>query len=121
DPHGQLPFLLEANGQLREKFVVDRMDVHHYSLHSWQTPPLAPMRLDCGPLRLSAAYVPANALPGDAPAIALQWRLLEATELTLVASARLMDGDHQLSSLDHKLLDEAEESTEKWAPGAEAM
>ena len=119
DLHRQLPFLLEANGYLLERFTVDRMDVSHYALSGWATPQLAPVDYRCGPLRLTAAHFPAQVEPGDAPAIALRWRLEEATSQSFIASARLMDGDEQLSSADHPLLDQRGARTASWSPDAE--
>lgn len=104
DLQGQIPFLLEANGHLTEEFTVDRMDVSHYALSGWQTPNLAPRSESCGPIRITGSYIPESVVPGDAPAIALQWELVEEVSEKLVASARLVDGDQTVSSADHPLL-----------------
>ncbi|HZD09737.1 MAG TPA: glycosyltransferase family 39 protein [Candidatus Binatia bacterium] len=121
DPLGQLPFLLEANGQLLESFSVDRMDVSHYALSGWSTPELVSLDRRCGPMSLTGAYFPSQVAPGDAPAVALQWQLEEATSQALIASARIMDGEEQLSGSDRALLDARGTRTGSWSPGEEAI
>ncbi|MFW6096484.1 MAG: glycosyltransferase family 39 protein [Chloroflexota bacterium] len=120
DPHGQVRYLLEANGYLLEQFTVDRMDVYHIALHASDTPQMAPLDKRCGPLRLTGAAFPQAVQPGDALSVALRWRLEEDSDEAFVASARLMDGTNQIAGADRRLLSEQEASTTTWQTGTEA-
>lgn len=120
DAHGQVRYLLEANGRLLERFTVDRMDVYHIALDAADTPQTAALDVQCGPLRLIAATFSHKVEPGDAPTAALRWRLEEETSITFVAGARLMDGADQLAGADRRLLSEQETSTASWQTGTEA-
>lgn len=120
DPHGQVRYLLEANGRLLERFTVDRMDVYQIGLRASDTPQMAPRDIRCGPLRLTGTVFPKAVQPGDAPAVALRWRLEEETDEAFVASARLIDGTNQIAGADRPLLSEQETSTASWQMGTHA-
>lgn len=121
DAHGQVRYLLEANGRLLERFTVDRMDVYHIALDAADTPQTVPLDVQCGPLRLTGAAFSHELESGDAPTLALRWRLEEDTDETFVASARLMDGADQLAGADRRLLSAQETSTASWQTGTETM
>lgn len=120
DPHEQVRHLLEANGHLLEQFTVDRMDVYHIALGDSSRSQVTPLDISCGPLRLTGAAFPNEVQPGDAPTLALHWRLEEDTAETYVVSARLMDGANQLAGADKRLLSEEETETARWQVGTEA-
>lgn len=117
DPHRQIPYLLEQHGHLLEQFTVDRMDVYHYAVTNDELPSQAPRDDSCGPFTLTAAAFPSETAPGDAPAIALQWRLEQPVQDAFVASIRLMDGEQILASDDRSLLNAEGQPTTRWQPG----
>ncbi|MFW6063563.1 MAG: glycosyltransferase family 39 protein, partial [Chloroflexota bacterium] len=109
DPHEQLPFLLELNGRLTERFTVDRMDVDRYALDSaWTAPALDELTpaTACGPLALTAAFYETQTKPAQAAVVALQWQLQQPVTENLVISARLWDGQQRLAGHDARLLTE---------------
>ncbi|HSM54773.1 MAG TPA: glycosyltransferase family 39 protein [Candidatus Sulfomarinibacteraceae bacterium] len=120
DPHGQLPFLLEANGQLTGRFTVDRMDIARYALDPlWTAPALdeqAPA-ISCGPLALTGVFYEPETKPAQATVVALRWELLEPATGNLVISVRLWDGQQRLAGHDGRLLSERGEPTARWPAG----
>jgi hypothetical protein len=122
DPRGQVPFLLESNGRLIDRFVVDRMQVDHYSLGpDWTLPDITRTEAACGPLRLSGVYTEASTTTEGAVTAALRWRLNDPVDTDLKVAVRLSDGARQIASADVRLLNEQARPTSLWEDGDEAV
>lgn len=124
DPHGQLPFLLELNGELQERFSVDRMSVHTYSLHEeWQLPHFDDQHTECGPLALVGFFHEETGHPAQASVAALKWELQQELAQDIIVSVHLWDSDHdqRLAAFDTLLLDEQQAPTSVWTVGQQAV
>jgi hypothetical protein len=120
DPQSQIPFLLEWNGSLRERFTVDRMDVHGYTLEgAWRPPQLEDAAAFCGSLRLTGLAYEKETRPAGALAATLRWQLAGAGQ-NVVVSLRLHEmasQEERLASADVPLLSAAGEPASRWQPG----
>jgi hypothetical protein len=121
DPRDQVPYLLETNGRLVERFSADRMDVARYELEAWTLPEPTPMAARCGPLALTGIYSQAVAMADNAVTVALRWRLEQPTAEDYKASVRLWDGERQLAGADVRLLNDLGRPTNWWQTGEEAL
>ncbi|MGD8996650.1 MAG: glycosyltransferase family 39 protein [Anaerolineae bacterium] len=121
DPRDQVPFLLEKNGRLIDRFVVDRMRVDHYALGpKWMLPSLTRTEAPCGPLALTGVYTEATTEDGAVTA-ALRWQLRDPIDGDLKVVVRLWDGARQIASADVRLLNEQARPTSLWEEGDEAV
>ncbi len=120
DPRNRLPFLLEKNGHLTERFAVGHIKVDRYELASERAfPELSPAEASCPPLELTGIYT--QAVSGDsAVTAALRWRLMALTQVDYRTTIRLWDGDRQIAAADVRLLNEAGRPTSLWEVGEEA-
>lgn len=122
DPRGQMPFLLEMNGRLVERFTVDRMDVDHYELGpDWALPVLAPVATDCPPVRLTGVYSQTVTRADEAVVVALRWRLMRTITDDLMATVRLRDGERRLAGADVLLMNELGRPISRWQAGEDAL
>lgn len=122
DPREQIPFLLEANGRLSERFPLGPMEVAYYQLEpDWTTASPVPVTATCGSLMLTGVYSQASVSSGNAAVVALRWRLLQPTGDDYKASVRLWDGTERLADADVPLLSESGQPTSMWQAGDEAV
>lgn len=122
DPRGQIPFLLETNGRLVERFSVDRMDVDHYELEQgWLLPEPTPVAVGCGPLMLTGVYSQAVATADNGVTVALRWRLVQPAGADYKATIRLWDGERQLAGADVQLLNDLGHPSSRWEAGEETL
>ena len=122
DPRGQIRFLLEANGQLIERFSIDGMDVLHYALGPERTcTKPVPTAIRCPPLSLTGVYYQEVIQSGNAAVVALRWRLEQLTGDDYQVSVRLWDGEERLADANTLLLDESGRPTGQWEVGEEAL
>jgi len=121
DPRGQMPFLLEVNGRLVERFSVDRMGVDHYELEGWKLVDLIPAAVECEPLMLTGVYTQAAAMADNTVTVALRWRLVRPAARDYKVKVRLLDGARQLAVADAQLLNDLGRPTTRWEVGEEAL
>jgi hypothetical protein len=121
DPRGQVPYLLETNGRLVERFSIDRIDVARYELEGWTLPEPTLVAARCGPLMLTGVYSQAVAMADNAVTVALRWRLEQPTEEDYKVTVRLWDGERQLAGADVRLLNDLGRPTNWWQAGEEAL
>lgn len=121
--HNLLPFLLELNGRL-----ADRERFRGYSLRIYELeraislPEVQPISADFGDVRLTGAFYQSEVEADNAICLALRWRLARSTERAYKAVVILWDeAGRRLSGADVLLLNRWSHSTERWAPGEEAV
>ncbi len=123
DPRDLLPWFLQRNGRLVERFWSAERWVSVYELTpTLENPSYAPLEMRVGPLTLTGISLPKSSPADQALAIGLQWRLDEETPRALKASVRLVDDTgHVLANDDRVLLAErATLATDRWRPGTVA-
>jgi hypothetical protein len=126
DWQGRLPFELERRGHLTGQTEFDDLVVREYRmtgqarpLPGCDTPELARPNAGFGPLRLESVWVEEGAAADTAVAVALCWRLAEATSEEFVASLVLSDPltGERVAQSDNTLVNPAGAPTDQWTPG----
>lgn len=120
---GVLPFLLELSGRL-----VDRERFKGYSLRIYELeramsfPEIQSMSADFGDVRLTGAFYQSEVEADNAICLALRWQLAQATTRIHKSVVILWDeAGRRLSGADVLLLNRWSHSTDRWAPGEEAV
>jgi mannosyltransferase len=123
DPRNALDWFLESNGRLEERvWLADRW-ANVYALgDEIALPRLAPAKTAFGPVTLSSVRIQETLESDDTLAIALRWRLDEATTDDLKASVRLVDAGGAVVVADDRVLlaEHTAASTSRWTLGEEA-
>jgi hypothetical protein len=123
DPRNALDWFLESNGHLEERvWLADRWASVYVLDDEITVPALAPANTAFGPVTLSGMRIPEAQASDKAVAIALRWRLGEATTDDLKASVRLVDADGIVLVADDRVLlgEQTAASTSQWSPGETA-
>lgn len=123
DPRDFLPWLLQNNGTLHNRWWQAQRWVSVYDLRSPVVlPSLAPASVRIDPLRLRGVHLPQTA-PADQPIpVALLWEATAPVPIDLKASVRIVDpSGHTVAADDRVLLGEySPTGTSHWAPGTQA-
>ncbi|MCK4451161.1 MAG: hypothetical protein KAX26_11265, partial [Anaerolineae bacterium] len=123
DKRDLLPFLLEMSGRLmgRERFRGYNLGIYKMG-RGISSLDIQPISTDFGDLRLTGAFYQDRVEADDAICLALRWQLTRATERAYKAVVILWDeAGRRLSGADVLLINKWGLSTDRWAPGEEAV
>ena len=123
DARDALPWLLQRNGRLVQRFWQAQRWVSVYDLDDPLTvPSIDPVQMRVDPLRLQGLSLP-EAVPADQPiAVALEWTTTAKTPEDLRASVRILDQDGTVVAADDRVLLSEHEAapTSRWPVGLSA-
>ncbi len=123
DLHGLRPFLLERAGRMEAWRDFRGLDVRTYALDGPSGPlpeASAWSQTRFGPLSVTGVWYEPSVTTDNAVAVALRWRLDEASPVPYKVVVILADAEgRRISSTDVLLLDEAGRQTHHWTVGTE--
>ena len=123
DPRGFLPWLLQVNGRLTQRFWQAERWVSVYDLFGpLSMPVFSALGVRMDPLRLRGVYFPASVPADQAVAVALQWEVVNRAAVDYSATVRVLDADGQVIAADDRVLlgEHSSVGTSKWPPQTKA-